>query len=72
MEKTLWFVIVGIVSGFLAERLMKGRGFGPHNGSIKYYARTAVVWFFGPFSKKRHFKFTHNSLGSSSNPVVHY
>lgn len=54
MEKTLWFVIVGIVSGFLAERLMKGRGFGPHNGSIKYYARAAVVWFFGPFSKKRH------------------
>lgn len=72
MEKTLWFVIVGIVSGFLAERLMKGRGFGLHSGSNNYFARTVVVWFFGLFFKKRHFKFTHNSLVSSSNPVVQY
>lgn len=28
MENLLWFIIVGVVAGFLAGLLMKGKGFG--------------------------------------------
>ncbi len=28
MENLLWFIIVGVVAGFLAGHLMKGKGFG--------------------------------------------
>jgi uncharacterized membrane protein YeaQ/YmgE (transglycosylase-associated protein family) len=28
MDNLLWFIIVGIVAGFLAGKMMKGKGFG--------------------------------------------
>jgi len=28
MENLIWFIVVGVVAGFLAGRLMKGSGFG--------------------------------------------
>lgn len=28
MENLIWFIVIGILAGFLAGRLMKGKGFG--------------------------------------------
>lgn len=28
MDNLIWFIVIGILAGFLAGRLMKGKGFG--------------------------------------------
>lgn len=44
----LWFIIVGIVAGFLASKIMKGKGFGiTINLLIGIAGSLLGSWFFG-------------------------
>lgn len=48
MENLLWFIIVGVVAGFLAGLLMKGKGFGVIvNLIVGVLGAILGGWFFG-------------------------
>lgn len=49
MNNLLWFIIVGIVAGFLAGKMMKGKGFGLFvNLFVGVGGALLGGWLFGP------------------------
>ncbi len=48
MENLIWFIVVGVVAGFLAGRFMKGSGFGLFVNLLVGVAGAILGgWFFG-------------------------
>lgn len=50
MNDLLWFIIVGVVAGFLASKVMKGKGFGLiFNLLVGVGGAILGGWLFGQF-----------------------